>query len=382
MTARISPAMSPHPPLSRERIASAREKHGSAVDRYLEHLHLGDPLSDDLVNCFDRITHRKGFLMLMQAINSGIDSVDTPPRELVALFEQLDRVPSWVDWDRMKSGSGKIMQNALLPAMSLVVYALPQSYLSTGNKPLVFSTSLINNTARRYATTTRFFTEVFMPGNLRRYAEGFKFSVMTRILHSRIRRQILNSGRWDRTIGLPLNQAHMAMGTVIFSIVVCDGMQRLGGRIRQEELDSILLIWRYIGYLLGTNPEMSYTSEAEARHMLEVGRSLEFDPDENSKILCKALFEATPDILAIKDELVARKFVQLLYALSRRLLGDQMADRLGYPKEKRRLPCWAGISMARLFERFPALIPPQLQRYMGVSFWIEQGEYDQVLDRI
>ena len=368
--------MSPYPPLSQERIASARAKYGHAVDQYLEHLHIGDPLADDLVNCFDRVTRRKGAQMLMQAIDTGIDSVDDPPAELVVLFEQLDRVPCWVDWDRMNLGSAKIMQNALLPAMSLAIYALPHAYLATTNKPLVFSSTLINNTARRYALATRFFTEVFMPGNMRRHADGFKFTVLTRITHARVRRQILNSGKWDLTLGLPLNMAHMAIGTIILSLFVPDGMRCLGGRIRQEDMEGILLLWRYIGYLLGINPQMAYTSEAEARHLVEVAYSLEYDPDEDSKVLCKALIEATPAILKIENPFVARTFVSILYALSRNLLGDQLADGLGYPKAKRRLLCSAGISLAWLFERFPKLIPPQLRRYMGVSFWLEQGDYD------
>ena len=367
---------SPDPPLSEERIASARSKYGHAVDQYLENLHIGDPLADDLVDYFDRMPRRKGSQMLLQALDAGIDSVDDPPPELVALFEQLDRVPCWVDWDRMNLGSAKIMQNALLPALSLAVYALPHAYLATTNKPLVFSSTLVKNTPRRYAMATRYFTEVFMPSNMRRHADGFRFTVLTRITHARVRRQILNSGKWDLNLGLPLNMAHMAIGTIILGCFVPDGMRRLGGQIRPEEMEGILLIWRYIGYLFGINPEMSYTSEAEARHLVEVAYSLEYDPDEDSKVLCKALIEATPGILKIETPFAARRFVSIVYALSRKLLGDQLADRLGYPKAKRRLLCSAGISLTWLFERCPVLIPPSLRGYMGVSFWLEQGDYD------
>lgn len=366
----------PPPPLSPERIAVARAKHGHSVDQYLECLQLGDPLADDLVECCHRIAGASGYRLLMRALDAGIGSVDTPPPELVALFEQLDHVPPWVDWDGMNPASAKIIRNALLPAVSLAVYALPHAYLATGNKPLAFSTALVSNTAQRYAVTTRFFTEVFMPGGMRRHGDGFKLAVVTRILHARIRRRILRSGEWDTTLGLPLNQAHMAMGTIIFSIFVIDGMRRIGGRIQRQEMDSILLIWRYVGYLLGVDSEMLCSSEAEARHMIEVASSLEFDPDEDSKRLCRALIQAAPEFLKIKNEFLARSLTRILYAHSRRVLGDQLADRLGYPKEKRRLLCTTTILLAWIFERFPALIPSKLSQYMGVSFWIEQGDYD------
>ena len=370
------PGASPHPPLSEERIASARAKHGHSVDRYLELLHIGDPLADDLVNSFQSNMQRNNFRMLTQAIECGIDSVDNPRAELVALFKQLDHVPFWVEWDRMNLASAKIIRNALLPSMAFAVYALPHAYLATGNKPLAFSNDLLSDTARRYAITTRFITEVFMPGSMRRHADGFRFAVITRILHARVRNEILKSGRWDMTLGIPLNQAHMAMGTIIFSLFVIDGMRRLGGRVPQEDMESILLIWRYVSYLFGVNPELFFTSETEARHLIEVAYSLEFDPDEDSKLLCRALFEAAPEFLRIENAYAGRTFVNLLYALSRRLLGDRLADRLGYPREKRWLLCSAGISLAWIFERFPALIPSKLRRYMGVGFWIEQGDYD------
>lgn len=377
-----TPGLSSHPALSGDRIAAARAEHGDAVDLYLEHLHMGDPFADNLVECFEDMPRREGYRMLMQAIDGGIDSVDGPPEELVALFEQLDRVPEWVDWDRMRTGSAKILQNALLPTLSLVVYALPYSYLATGNKPLVFSTSLIHNTARRYGTTTKFFTEVFMPGAMRRHADGFKFTVLTRVYHARVRRQILRSGKWDPSLGVPLNQAHMAMGTIILSFFVPHGIRRLGGRIGPTDMEGIMLIWRYVGHLFGIDPRMSFTSEEEARRLIEVGYSLEFDLDEDAARLSQALVRATPEILGIRNRRLASNLVGILFSLSRKLLGDHMADRLGYPKERRRLLCSLGISLAWLFERCPVLIPPGLRRYMGVRFWLDQGNYDLRMYRV
>lgn len=376
------PRLSPHPPLSPERIAQARTEHGRSADRYLEYLHKGDPPADALVSCFDGMTRGEGHRMLMQAIHEGIDSVTYPPAELAALFEHLDHVPIWVDRDRMKHASAKMMRNALLPAMSLAVYALPHAYLATGNKPLVFSEALLDNTARRYAVTTRFVTEVLMPGSLQRHADGFKLAVVTRMLHARVRREILDSGRWDLTIGLPLNQAHMAVGTIIFSLLVLDGMQRLGGRVSERDKESVLLIWRYIGYLFGVDSEMLYTSEAEARQLMEVAASLEVDPDDDSKRLCRALIEAAPEFMKIKGDVASRMFVRILYALSRRVLGDGLADRLGYPGERRRVLGAAGIALAWILERFPMLRPPGLRRYMGVKFWLELGDYDHPLYRM
>ena len=345
---------SPFPPLSAARIAAAREQYGHAVDQYLEYLCLGDPLADEVVLCFEKLPPNEGFELLKKAIEDGIDAIDNPPAPLVALFEELDHIPFWVDWDRMLIASRKILHTGLLTVLSFGGYALLFSHFATANKPLAATRSTLDNSHHRYAQTTRFVLESFMPGGLQRHADGFKMTVLVRCLHARIRREILQSGGWDsRAIELPLNQAHMAMDLIFFSVYTLDGMKRLGVRVMRQEEESVILTWRYIGYLFGVNPEMVCTTREEVQRMLEVGFSLDFDPDENSRRHCRALIESSPKFMQIKNERWARFFVSMAYPMSRYLLGDHLADRLGLPKRKRRLLCYGFIALVWFSERVP-----------------------------
>ena len=363
--------------MSPERIAAAREKHGQAVDQYLQHLRQADPLADDLVLYFDTLPEGEGLKLLTLAIDHGIGAVDNPPEALVALFKQLDHVPFWVDWERMRHASKKICQNGFLVAMAFAAYALPHSYLATANKPLAFTGQLLNSTAQRYARTTRFVIETFYPRGLERHADGFKWAVLMRMTHARARRRLLQSGRWDTEhLGLPLNQAHMAMDTVFFSFFVLEGLRKLGVPFKREEVESILLTWRYVGYLFGIDPEMVYTSEEEAKRLVEVGFSLEFDPDENSKKLCDAMVEAGPYFLKMEKGWVERLFVNLVYGISRYLLGDRLANQLGFPKQRWRLLCYVLVALVRCSQWFPFLVPTRLRNFMGMSFWLEMSDYD------
>ncbi len=368
---------SPFPPLSPKRLEAAKAKYGSAVDQYMEHLSLGDPLADQLTAYFDRQAHGKGFHLLVQALDHGIESVPDPPAELVALFRQIDYVPSWVDWERMNIASRNVLQNGWLLAMALAAYAVPHTYLATGNKPLKHTGALLYSTAKRYALTTRFVTEVFLPGGLHRHADGFKNAIFTRIMHARARQQILNSGTWDpASVELPLNQAHMAMGLVFFGYFVVVGMRRLGGNVTQADLDSIMLTWRYVGHLFGINSDMVPVTEEDIHNLIDVAFSLEFDPDDTSRQLCRSLIESAPAFTHIEDERTARLFVKLLYGMSRRMLGDQLADQLGYPKQKHRVLCNTWIALAWLFGKVPALMPRALRSTIGIEFWLTRGAYD------
>ena len=366
------------PPLSPERIRIAREAHGDkAVDRYLEHLRIGDPLADALMLHFDRRwPHGRGDLLLNKAIERGVDSVDDPPVVLTALFDQLDLVPSWVDWREMRQASARILRSGMLTGLAFAAYALPHSYLATANKPLAFTGRLQQETARRYGRTVRFVMESFLPNGLRRDADGFRMAVIVRAIHARARLEILRTGRWDAARdGVPLNQSHTAMNSVFFSLYVVDGLRRLGVRMSQRERDSVIMTWRYLNHLLGVSPEIGFSSEDEARALADVAFSLEFDPDETSRKLYRATIEAGPEYMQIRNEWVARMFNGVVRPMSRYLLGRSMANRLGHSGRASSLLCRTITSLIGLTERWPWLLPARIRDYMGVEFWLTTGDY-------
>lgn len=364
-------------PLSPERIRMARERHGDEpIDRYLTHLRIGDPLTDALTLHFERMPPGEGGHLLTRVIVHGLDSVDDPPPELVALFEQLDHVPPWVDWRKMRHASGRILRTGMLTGLAFAAYALPHSYLATANKPLAFTGRLLGDTAQRYGRTVRFVIESFMPDGLRRFADGFKLAAIVRTIHARARRQILRSGRWDANrFGVPLNQAHTAMNSVFFSLYVVEGLRRLGVELDRRERESVILTWRYLNHLLGVSPDISFRSEAEARRLADVAFSLEFDSDETSKKLYRAMIDAGPEYMHIRNERMAHAFTGVVRPMSRYLLGDRLADKLGYSGSKRHLLCRAIIALIALTERVPWLVPSRVRSHMGVEFWLDTGDY-------
>ncbi len=376
MTARASGRGRP-PPLSPERIRIARERHGDdPVDRYLTHLRIGDPLIDALTLRFERMPPGEGSRLMTKVIDHGLDSLDNPPPELAALFDQLDHVPPWVDWREMRHGSGRILRTGMLTGLAFAAYALPHSYLATANKPLAFTGRLLGETAQRYGTTVRFVIESFMPEGLRRHADGFKMAVMVRAIHARARLKILRSGKWKTgRYGVPLNQSHTSMNSVFFSLYVVEGLRRLGVELDPRERHGVILTWRYLNYLLGVSPDIDFQTEADARRLADVAFSLEFDPDETSKKLYRAMIDAGPEYMHIRSKPTAHVFTGIVRPMSRYLLGDRMTDKLGYSGSKRRMLCRAIISLIGLTERMPWLLPPRIRSHIGVEFWLDTGDY-------
>lgn len=374
----IRQVISAFPPLSPERIEAARERHGEAIQEYLKHLRMGDVLADDVVLCFERLPAGEGRKLLEQALSQGIDALDDPPAELVALFRQVDHVPFWVDWERMKYGNAKILRNALLTVLAFSLYALPYGYLGTQNKPLAYTKELLDSAAERYRYTSAFVIDSFLPNGLQRYSEGFMTCIRVRMGHALIRRKILQSGGWNsEKYGIPVNQSHMAVSSILFSFYVIEALEKMGIHINGKDRESILLVWRYTSYLMGIDHELVNTSEAEARRMIELAFSVEFDPDETAAALCRSTIEAIPEIIQKNRNWTTRHLVGFFYALSRHLLGNELADRLAFPKSNplQKLAYRVFISFLWLTQRIPGLNPRFLENMVGIQFWLNNVRY-------
>ena len=253
----------------------------------------------------------------------------TPPPALVRLFRQLDDTPYWLDWDRIERGGSVFMSTGLFGIAVLNLFALPIMYYSpTGNKPLVFTGHLIERAPRRLAETGRFVLETSKPGGLRRFADGFAYTVKVRLMHAQVRRLLMRSGRWNPDWGQPVNQLYMAGTNVALSTGLIEGLGRIGYRLSSRDCDALLHMWRYSGYLSGLDPELQISTQGEGRSLGEFIKMAEAQPDKDSKNLISALMTAAYHP-KLKDQTWPAK---VSYGISRKLIGNELANDLEYPK--------------------------------------------------
>lgn len=297
----------------------------AAYHRHLRHV---DPLADAVAAAFAELPAGRGRHMLDSALAQGIDTVRDAPPALVALFAQLDALPAWVDWNRIDRGGGVFLRSGAVGMMILNLACLPLMYSSpAGTKPLVFTGQLLRRAPRRLAETARFMLETSRPGGLRRSGEGFRITVKVRLMHAQVRRLLWRSGRWDAAWGEPVNQIHMAGTNIALSVVFLQALRRFGLGVSRDEGEALLAMWRYSSHLMGIVPELQCSTEAEGWHLVEQVRRSEGAPDAD----CRALIEAvmTASYFPQLDRFAWR--VPLAYDLSRGLIGDSLADALGYP---------------------------------------------------
>lgn len=315
----------------------ARSAHGERVDRLAPYLMQTDPLADAAVAAFDELKPGEGFAQLERALAVGIRRVPDAHPAIAALFREVERVPLWVDFGVVDRAGELLLRSGAFGGLILGLQSLPHGYASPGgNKPLAISGRLTEQAPRRLSETSRFVHAVCLPGGLRRGGEGFSICVKVRVMHARVRRLLWQSGRWDRDAwGEPINQHDMVATSMLFSLVVLDGLRKLGFRVTPIEAQRYVHLWRYVAWLLGTDVELLFATEAEGLKLADLIMKTQGPPDEDSRALTKALFESGKrNAKGERDRKRAERMAPVAHAIARHLLGGELADALGVPKSR------------------------------------------------
>lgn len=352
----------------------ARARFGCRVERLGRHLWDSDERADRVVAA---ITEMGGGGEGWRVLDRGLrgERIPEAPLAMRELIEEATHVPAWVDWATCDRGGALLMRagplgGAVLGARSLVLgYASPG-----GNKPLVFSGRLKDHAFRRLNETARFVQAVCRPGGMRPFAEGWQITLKVRLIHAQVRRMILTSGRWNADAwGTPLNQHDLGGTTLLFSAAIIDGLRKLGMQISSDEAESYIHLWRWVGTTIGVDADILPASEPEAMRLADLIELTMGEPDQDSRDLTRALMESayegadTP--AKIRD---AQRVALFLRLISRHLIGDELADKLGIPGHAIR---YAAMPMMRrvvgTVERFTHAVPfaERSAIIVGTHYW-------------
>jgi hypothetical protein len=288
------------------------------------------------------------------------------------LDAQVAHVPFWVDRERCNRGGAVVIRAGLLSGVALMG-SLAKSYCSSGgNKPLIQSGALINDTGPRLARTADFVRVVSQKDALLPGAPGLKSILRVRLAHAHVRRACLRDGAWPTLrFGHPINQADMAATVLLFSEQLVRNIRALGGVVSKREESDVLHLWRYIGYLLGVEAELLCTEPKEARLLADLIESIDQGPDEDSRRLIKALFTPPPDAELPMPRKVAEAALELYKAACRKLIGDTFADAVGLPDRGLGPVLFASrVGIRAATSALNALpLGDLLQANLGASYW-------------
>jgi hypothetical protein len=215
--------------------------------------------------------------------------------------------------------------------------SLAHTYSSPSMARLLVGTGRLTSTApRRLAETGLWHASAILPGGLRRGAPGYVQTVQVRLLHARVRASATAHGWEADRWGVPINQADVARTWLDFTVVPFTLLEGIGYRLTEQEQSRLYRYWWYVGHLLGLDEEffLGVEDHAQAGELLDLLDSTSAAPDENSRALVGALFDAAiPQFAAIPQSPMDEPgWRELLHAVVRNHHGDDTAAALGVPE--------------------------------------------------
>lgn len=324
------------PSAYRDGYVRARAVDREAADTYIRHTMIGDPALDPVMEELAELPPAD----LHRYIRAGVEQDDAAalrcaPQALRDFFDGLE-VPDWVDFEAFRPGQRAFFHNMGNMLIAYAIGSAVEGFSTLVSKSFSITgrvTGLGPGAERRLRQNNRHMVETYYPGGLQRDGDGWKIAMRIRFVHARMRKLLADSPAWDHAAwGTPLSAAHIGgIALYTFSIRQFEHAMAMGSAVSREERDSIVRIWRYGGHVLGVPAAILFTDEAEARRRYQIGHLCEPPPDEDAIGVANAVFKAIPAMAGVETEAERRSLQMYAYRLSRALIGNELADRYGYP---------------------------------------------------
>lgn len=310
--------------------AAAQKTNPELAERYVAHTTIGDPLVDRMIEEM-KGTGRKKF---EQYIRLGMQQetaaeIHQAPDSIREFFDFCHQVPDWVDLDSFQYGCRMFHRNTRLVLAGMVGGVLVEGFATNIAKSFFLTGRLRDKGVRRLQQNNRHMVEIFMPGGMKAYGDGWACSIRIRLVHAKIRALISGSSEWDQgELGLPISSANLGFAIASFSARLIHHLKKLGGRFTPRERESFMQVWRYSGYLMGIPESILFANEEEANEIFRVGGICEPPPSIESIIMASSLINSAPLFAGLTQPKERQNLANYIAMVSRALIGGQLADEL------------------------------------------------------
>ena len=318
---------------------------------YLKHTLVGDSRLDGMPQELADMPRSEVSRFIQAGMDQDSDVMRHAPKVLRDFFVDYPPPdPPWLDYEAFKPGIRKFQKDSGLILSGFAAGVLVDGFGTLISKSFVHTGRVFEHGVRRLQQNNRHFVDIFFPGGLERQGDGWKLTVRIRLIHAQMR-HLLNAGEdWDSEAwGVPLHAAHLGYAAACFSARTIVHAESVGVSFTREEKDSICAIWRYTAYIMGIPESITFKNYAEALEMHKVGNTCEPPMTEESIIMANALINSAPLVAGVTDLAQRRIMVEReIYPVSRALIGNDLADRLRFPKSRKIAILWQFRMMQRI----------------------------------
>jgi len=240
-----------------------------------------------------------------------------------AFIDKATELPTWAQPQLMKAGAIFYARHSEIIMSLLGLLSLPYCYNAAKGAMVLYLSELIRKqTTKRLYDTAVFVWEVMAPDAFSKTGNAYGEIFKVRIMHAAVRYYTLQSGQWDNSWGLPINQEDMAGTNLSFSLIVIRGLRMLGYSVSQEDQAAFMHIWAVVGYLSGLDEDLIPENAKMAQQLDSLIKKRQFSVSAHGQELTRSLIA---HILSInKSKATANDILGLM----RYLLGKEISDML------------------------------------------------------
>lgn len=289
---------------------SPNSKSPEIVEKIRTYTMLGDRVADPYAALMREYGFRNLIGMLVKACDEGVENVEDAPQELVALIQDMERIPDWLDMDLVNQGAKLERRTIAIASPWAIRGGLIATFMNKyAALPMALTGTLSDNlAAKRVKETATFFSISTLPGALERFGEGFKAAAMVRLMHSMVRVNAIRSGKWDSSVyGVPIPQVDQMPAGLVGSGIASIKALRSGRTSFTPEERAKIEFDRYRCFLLGLPEDLlADTPQGIVDIMAARQMSLRKAYDDTT---CGELLRATMSAkLTTKDGFMSRLF--------------------------------------------------------------------------
>lgn len=209
----------------------------------------GDPLSDRVVAELAAAGRLDHFHDLLGAVRTRAGEGSAACQELL---DAVRVVPPWMDFAAITTGQRMIAAFPAHMGISLFAGSLCGGAVFQKMAIITGMTGMFSGQPRRRLDeTVKMVVGMAFSGSLEPGGDGHELLVRVRLLHSALRRFLVDSGRYRHASEVPINQHDLAITLALFGYLNVRSLVRMGVRFDDAELASFNLMWRYAGHVLG-----------------------------------------------------------------------------------------------------------------------------------
>jgi hypothetical protein len=311
--------------------ALAAQRFGALADDYSAALSRTDRLGDDAAQALGALGPG-GTAVLEEVLRAG-RPVAGAPDALVTLLDDL--AAHAVDHDQLDRGA-QVLGRCEAAYVIAAKQALYWSFAGGASvKPLAWTAELRRpeTAARRLAETGTFTVDAARPGRLRPGASAWQACVRVRLVHARLRRRLLDSGRWDSAAwGAPINSADQSKTLLEFCHLPMRMLRLLGYRFDDEQTADVHALWHHVGHLVGVPAELNPTGPEGSTRLFDLVELTRDPPDDDSRALVAAvLTSARPGVRTRSESFGVAVGEGLERALAWSHLAPEQLASVGFP---------------------------------------------------